>query len=143
MRYSPHFLRTLALAWLLGLTTLPLLAAPALHNTNKAWFRGTWAGDGYQLDTRESWAMQVHSAGRRYVVSYPSLGCKGHWTLIWSAPRRLIFREHITEGAHCLNGGTVRIDRLNPHQVVFLHFAPGATQALASALLSRRPQHTE
>ncbi|HWN11431.1 MAG TPA: hypothetical protein VNO50_19540 [Pyrinomonadaceae bacterium] len=108
-------------------------------NRNRAWLNGTWEGTGYQIDTNNTWTMQLTVKGNRYKIEYPSLNCEGRWRPIRITRTTARFREILTSGADvCADKGTVVIQRLSHRQIAFRYTNQGEADVTSSSILNRK-----
>lgn len=102
---------------------------PRLDPERFAWFRGAWvANDVVQYDTKSSWGIQMIALPERdyFRVNYPSLGCKGEWTLKSATPEQIVFREKITKGGTiCGNNESITLDVIDQKQLLVRYYGPG------------------
>lgn len=86
-------------------------AAPAIE-TLLPW-RGRWTGWGDQSGQR--WSIEVDFESDPVRVSYPSLRCSGHWTLVVElADGKRVYREQITDGrSRCVVEGLMTLSHLS------------------------------
>ncbi len=95
--------RIVAALFMLGL----LSVAPAHAQQSMS---GRWSGLGLQNEPTQTWDVVVtFRPDGSALIDYPSLQCGGE---LRSEGRRggvSFFREHITYGPHCVNGGTVGV----------------------------------
>jgi hypothetical protein len=140
------FLRILAL----GLTLSAFLApASGVHAEGKpaqelpGWLAGTWNGSGQQKSNGHTWSIRlvakVDHGRASFKISYPSLKCGGHWTLVKDTDTQATFVEHITFGKHeCVDGGSVTVG-LSGANTLRYHWKGGNGDAASGKLT--REQH--
>lgn len=105
------------------------------------WLAGNWDGTGQQSNGA-SWSMRLMARALKdkysVKISYPSLKCGGHWTLVQGDDKQARFVEHITFGTdQCIDGGAVTLGLAGSDTLTF-HWEGG--RLTASGQLTRE-QH--
>ena len=79
---------------------------------------GTWVGMGDQLNTAESWSIQLDIKGDNYTILYPSLNCSAELTLKKIEGNIITLKEKINSGKdHCVNNGNVELELINSNTI--------------------------
>jgi hypothetical protein len=108
------------------------------------WLDGVWEGKGYQSNPKSTWTIKLIVQNDSYVIEYPSLTCRGKWSLIEKETGKARFKEIITEGlSRCENNGTVLIEKVDDAQVSFKYSSPNTTSVTSTAVLRKRAQSAE
>jgi len=118
------------------------LAASLTAQPLPAWLEGDWEGIGDQSNTQTQWLtlLSYHPPKERPAVTYPDLGCSGHWELEQASTDRLLFQEHITRNSgRCSNLDWIYI-RPQGTDTLLVHFAHvwARERIIAEAVLVRR-----
>lgn len=126
------------------LLILSLLAIHTSAQSLPGWLRGSWAGTGYQTDTNTTWTMRLDVGETKAAVSYPSLGCSGHWRLLGRDKKnQLDFEERITSDKTppaCANGEYVRVHYRTNSQILIEFMHPWSPDNIvATVILNRLP----
>lgn len=102
------------------------------------WLDGIWEGTGYQTNPKSNWTMKLTARNNTFVIEYPSLSCRGTWTLLEKEAGKASFREVITYGLNrCENNGKVFIEKIDDTQISFKYSSPNATSVTSSAVLRK------
>jgi hypothetical protein len=107
--------------------------------TNSEWLEGIWEGEGYQSDTKTTWAVRLTVHDDIYAIEYPNIPCRGRWTLIDKRRDGASFTEVITQGTDlCGNNSHVLIERTNDSEMSCKYTHPSIRVVIATATLSRK-----
>ena len=113
-------------------------------DTSSQWLDGTWEGEGYQSDTRTTWAVRLTVQGGTYAIDYPNIPCSGGWTLIDKNSRGASFIEVITHGTdRCDNNNHVMIEKMNDSEISCKYTRASSRVVIATAILSKKAQANE
>jgi hypothetical protein len=77
---------------------------------------GTWRGQGHQTPagtTGSDWSIVMTIQNGGGSIEYPSLSCGGTLTQISNNGTSAQFREHITHGSSCIDGGLLTVNLFN------------------------------
>lgn len=87
------------------------------ENAILQWLDGVWEGQGYQSNTKTTWATRLTVNDGVYAVDYPGIPCSGKWTLIDYYSSGASFDEVITQGTkRCINS-QVKIEKVNESEI--------------------------
>lgn len=114
---------------------LILSCAGFAQNSHNSWLRGTWTGEGVQMDGA-TWSMKLRVVNKRYVIEYPSLKCRGYWKLIGITPKKARFIERIPNSSVCLDKLTVQVEKGSGEQIN-VKFSSAEDKFAATAVLTR------
>jgi hypothetical protein len=113
-------------------------------NASFRWLDGVWEGEGYQSDTRTTWAVRLTVQDGMYAIEYPNIPCGGRWTLIDKNSRGASFTEVITRGAdRCDNNSHVMIEKVNDSEISCKYTHAQSRVVIATVVLSKKAQSTE
>ena len=108
------------------------------------WLDGAWEGEGYQSDTRTTWAVRLTVQDGTYAIEYPNIPCRGRWNLIDKNSSGASFTEVITQGTDlCGNNSHVMIEKVNNSEISCKYTHAGSRVVIATVVLSKRAQSTE
>lgn len=118
--------------------------ATASDETNSNWLDGVWEGTGYQSNPKSTWTIKLTAQNDTFIIEYPSLSCRGTWTLIEKGTEKARFKETITQGlSRCENNGSVLIEKISDTQISFKYSSPNTRAVTSTAVLSKRGGKTE
>ena len=83
-----------------------------------------YEGQGYQSDIDEYWKieLEINSSGE-YIISYPTIPCKGKWIKVYENGNKLYFKEKIFEGKDlCNDNGIILLKKENAETYLFYCF---------------------
>jgi hypothetical protein len=110
---------------------------------NFRWLEGVWEGEGYQSDTRTTWAVRLRVQDGTYAIEYPNIPCRGRWTLIDKNSVGASFTEVITQGIdRCGNNSHVMIEKVNVSEISCKFTHARSRVVIATAVLSKKAQST-
>jgi len=113
-------------------------------DTGSQWLDGRWEGEGYQSDTKTTWAVRLTVQDGTYAIEYPNIPCRGRWTLIDMNSRAASFTEVITQGTdRCGNNSHVMIEKLNDSEISCKYAHPSSRVVIATAILAKKAQANE
>jgi len=127
-----HYLKYFTIMLVLVCTT-----AQAQH-TEHAKIKGKWFGTGHQIDG-QTWQIALHYKKNKIKINYPTLACKGNWTLINTDNEKLIFRETISkETDNCNQDAEVHLSQLDKNRLKVVYYlrAYYPTQPIAEGILT-------
>ena len=111
--------------------------------TNR-WLEGVWEGEGYQSDTKTTWAVRLTVKDGTYAIEYPNIPCRGTWTLIDENSRGASFTEVISKGTdRCGNNSHVMIDKVNDSEISCKYTHARSRVVIATVVLSKKAQSTK
>lgn len=106
-----------------------------------SWLDGVWTGEGFQSDTKTTWAVILTVHDGKYAIEYPNIPCQGRWTLNNKNSRGASFTELITQGANrCSNNGHIVIEKVNDSEISCKYSRAGSRVVIATAVLSKKAQ---
>jgi hypothetical protein len=112
--------------------------------TSSRWLDGAWEGEGYQSDTKTTWAVRLAVQDGSYAIDYPNIPCRGIWTLVNRNTTEASFIESITEGAdRCANNSRVMIQKVNDSEISCKYTHSRSRVVIATVVLSRKAQSTQ
>ena len=112
-------------------------------NTSFQWLDGVWEGEGYQSDTKTTWAVRLTVQEGTYAVDYPTIPCRGRWTLIGKNTTEARFIESIIQGiGRCANNSRVMIQKVNDSEISCKYTHARSRVVIATVVLSRKAQST-
>ena len=112
--------------------------------TTSQWLDGTWEGEGYQSDTKTTWAVRLNVQDGKYAIEYPNIPCRGRWTLIDINSRAASFTEVITQGTDlCDTNNHVMIEKVNDSEISCKYTRASSRNVIATATLSKKAQANE
>jgi hypothetical protein len=106
-----------------------------------AWIDGTWSGTGYQIDSGDTWQIELEadSALGIYSVNYPDLNCRGRWKTELVDGYSAVFIEKIEKGDHCcVDGGLIKISKIDANHISFSFFWDDGSIGAFSTLVRKR-----
>lgn len=113
-------------------------------DTSSQWLDGRWEGEGYQSDTRTTWAVRLNVQDGTYAIEYPNIPCRGKWALIDMNSRAASFTEVITQGTdRCDNNNHVMIEKINDSEISCKYTRASSRVVIATAVLSKKAQANE
>jgi hypothetical protein len=121
-------------AIILFLTGATLPAQSVTH----ANLKGKWFGTGHQID-EQTWPIALQFKNNRITINYPSLACKGDWTLIKTDHPQLMYKETIKKGIeNCDQGAEVYLTPIDSNRIKVVYYlrAYHPTQPVAEGVLS-------
>jgi hypothetical protein len=105
------------------------------------WLDGIWEGEGYQSDTKTTWAVRLTVKAGTYAIEYPNIPCSGQWTLIDKNSSGASFTEVITQGTdRCGTNSHVMIEKTNDSEISCRYMHPSSRVVIATVTLSRKAQ---
>lgn len=110
------------------------------QHTEPTEIKGKWFGTGYQIDG-QTWEIALNYKKNKIKINYPTLACKGNWTLIYADNEKTIFRETIKKGIDiCDQGAEIYLSQLdnNRLKVVYYLRAYHPTQPIAVGVLNQK-----
>jgi hypothetical protein len=114
------------------------------ESANFRWLEGVWEGEGYQSDTRTTWAVRLTVHDGTYAIEYPNIPCRGRWTLTDKNSRGASFTEVITKGTdRCGNNSHVMIEKVNDSEISCKYTHARSRVVIATVVLSKKAQSTE
>lgn len=129
-----HYLKYFTIMLVLVCTT-----AQAQH-TEHAKIKGKWFGTGHQIDG-QTWQIALHYKKNKIKINYPTLACKGNWTLINTDNEKLVFKETIKKGTdNCDQGAEVHLHQLDKNRLKVVYYlrAYHPTKPIAEGVLTPR-----
>jgi hypothetical protein len=143
-------------AWKAATTAKPAQYSNAPVNANReieskpledsagSWLDGRWEGEGYQSDTKTTWAVRLTVRDGTYSVEYPNIPCQGKWTLLDKSSVGASFTEVISEGANlCGTNSHVMLEKINDAEVSCKYTHEGSRAVIATATLSKKAAATD
>ncbi len=119
----------------------PKTEAPPADVNNLSWLDGVWKGEGYQSDTKTTWAVVLTVHDRIFAVDYPNIPCSGKWNLNNGTSRTASFTELITKNAtRCANNSHVLLEKVSDSEISCKYTHAGSRVVIANATLSRTVQ---
>ncbi|HAE34222.1 MAG: hypothetical protein H6548_11645 [Chitinophagales bacterium] len=106
---------------------------------------GHWTGVGLQID-KQQWDIDLRIiSDAEVLISYPSLGCSGHWELVQNGKRKRHYKEVIETGLlNCDQGGDVFIKKVSRNKLrVTYYLYSYSEEPIAKAMLQRQHDKTE
>ncbi len=111
------------------------------ENSALSWLDGRWEGEGYQSDTKTTWAVRLTVRDGAYSVEYPNIPCKGKWTLLDKSSVGASFTEVISEGTNlCGTNSHVMLEKINESEISCKYTHEGSRAVIATATLSKKAQ---
>lgn len=108
------------------------------------WLDGVWEGEGYQSDTKTTWAVRLTVQDGTYAIEYPNIPCRGRWTLIEKNSGGARFTEVLTQGTgRCGNNSHVMIEKINDSEISCKYTHASSRVVIATAILSKKAQSRE
>jgi hypothetical protein len=105
------------------------------------WLEGVWEGEGFQTDTKTTWAIKLTVRGDAYTVEYPDIPCDGRWDMIDKNSREARFSEVITQGTdRCGNNGGVMVEKVSASEISARFTHAGSRAVIATVMLSKKAQ---
>jgi hypothetical protein len=105
------------------------------------WLDGVWEGEGYQTDTKTTWAVRLTVHDDSYSIEYPDIPCQGRWDLIDKNSRAATFTEVITQGAdRCANNSHVMVEKTSASEISCRFTHAGSRAVIATVVLSKKSQ---
>jgi len=112
-------------------------------SANFRWLDGVWEGEGYQSDTKTTWAVRLTVQDGTYAIEYPNIPCRGRWTLIDKNSGGASFTEVITQGTdRCGNNSHVMIEKVNDSEISCKYTHARSRVVIATVVLSKKAQST-
>jgi hypothetical protein len=97
--------------------------------------------EGYQSDTKTTWAVSRTVQDGTYALEYPNIPCRGRWTLIDINSRAASFTEVIKQGTDlCDNNNHVMIEKMNDSEISCKYMRASGRVVIATAVLSKKAQ---
>ena len=116
---------------------------PPADNTSQ-WLDGRWEGEGYQSDTKTTWAVRLTVQDGTYAIEYPNIPCRGRWTQIDMNSRAASFTEVITKGTDRFDTNNhVMIEKMNDSEISVKYTRASSRVVIATAVLSKKAQANE
>ena len=113
-------------------------------DTSSEWLEGIWEGEGYQSDTKTTWAVRLRVQDGTYAIEYPNIPCRGRWTLIDKNSVGASFTEVITQGTdRCGNNSHVLIEKINDAEISCKYTYASSRAVIATATLSKKAEANE
>ena len=107
------------------------------------WLDGVWEGEGYQSDTRTTWAVRLTVQDGTYAIEYPNIPCRGRWTLIDKNSGGASFTEVIAQGTdRCGNNSHVMLEKVNDSEISCKYMHARSRVVIATVVLSKKAQST-
>ena len=105
------------------------------------WLDGVWSGEGYQTDTKTTWAAKLTVRDGAYSINYPDIPCQGRWDLIDKNSREASFTEVITQGKdRCGNNSHVMVEKVSATEVSCRFTHAGNRAVIATVVLSKKAE---
>ncbi len=95
---------------------------------------GIWEGEGRSsLGRPQNWSIRFSADNGTYKIDYPSLSCKGTWSLVSTTSGSATFLEDIKIGTNiCVDQGTVELFWSEQHKLKYIFYLPnGDIEAFA------------
>ena len=103
------------------------------------WLEGVWEGEGYQSDTRTTWAVRLRVQDGKYEIEYPNIPCRGSWKLIDKNSGGASFTEVITQGGNrCANNSHVMLEKVNDSEISCKYTHARSRVVIATVVLSKK-----
>ena len=113
-------------------------------DSSSQWLNGVWEGEGYQTDTKTTWAVRLTVQDGSYAIEYPNIPCRGRWTLIDENSSGASFTEVITEGTdRCSTNSHVLIEKVNDFEISCQYTHASSRVVIATATLSKKATANE
>jgi len=100
---------------------------------------GRWNGAGIQTGN-QTWIVELNYIYEKdvFIISYPSLGCKGTWQLVKHEKCKIEFLEKISEGS-CDNNVKVILTKADKDFISIAYFIPSfSDDIIAFTVLTRK-----
>lgn len=108
-----------------------------------SWLDGRWEGEGYQTDTKTTWAVRLTVQDGTYSVEYPNIPCSGKWTMLDKSSVGASFTEVISKGTNlCDTNSHVMLEKINDSEISCRYSHEGSRSVIATATLSKKAQAT-
>ena len=101
---------------------------------------GHWTGTGLQID-KQQWEVDLRIVSDTEVyISYPSLGCSGHWELLQNGKRKRHYKEVIEAGTlFCDQGGDIFVKKVSRNKLrLTFYLYSYSDKPIAKAMLQRQ-----
>jgi hypothetical protein len=103
------------------------------------WVEGVWEGEGFQSDTRTTWAVRLTVHDGTYSIEYPNIPCRGRWNLIDKNSGGASFTEVITQGTNrCANNSHVMLEKVNDSEISCKYTHARSRVVIATVVLSKK-----
>lgn len=113
-------------------------------DSSPQWLDGRWEGEGYQSDTKTTWAVRLTVRDGNYTIEYPNIPCRGTWRLIDKNSGGASFTEVITQGTDlCDNNSHVMLEKINDAEISCKYTHAGSRVVIATATLSKKAQSND
>lgn len=112
-------------------------------NVSSQWLDGVWEGEGYQSDTKTTWAVRLTVLDGTYTIEYPNIPCRGRWSLLSQNSGGASFTEVITQGAGCANNSHVMLEKVNDSEISCRYTYAHSRVVIATAVLSKKAHSIE
>lgn len=110
-------------------------------NPDLEWLNGVWSGEGYQTDTKTTWAVELNVHDQTYSINYPDIPCRGKWDLIDKNSREATFTEVITKGIdRCGNNSHVMVEKVSATEISCRFTHAGSRAVIATVVLSKKAE---
>lgn len=80
---------------------------------------GKWVGQGYQLNTNETWSIILTIKDDFINVDYPSLGCKSNLTATKCEGNSIFLNEKLLPKSSCVDNGKIELEWTSPNELIF------------------------
>jgi hypothetical protein len=108
-------------------------------DSSPQWLDGRWEGEGYQSDTKTTWAVRLTVRDGSYTIEYPNIPCRGTWALLDKNSGGASFTEVITQGTDlCDNNSHIMLEKINDSEVSLKYTHAAGRVVIATATLSKR-----
>ena len=95
---------------------------------------GIWVGQGYQLNTNETWSIQLIVEGDSSKIYYSTIPCKSELYIIQKSDNKFIFDEVVTDGI-CVKNGYVELEIIDLNTIRYKwRFDSGEPGAIAELM---------
>jgi hypothetical protein len=109
-----------------------------------SWLDGRWEGEGYQSDTKTTWAVRLTVRDGTYSVEYPNIPCSGKWTLLDKSSVGASFTEVISEGTSlCSTNSHVMLEKISDSEISCKFTHEGSRAVIATATLTKKEIATD
>ncbi len=85
-------------------------------------FEGIWAGQGYQLNSNETWSIKLTIQEDAINIDYQSLGCQATLSKIKVEKRKLFLGEALTVKGTCVDDGKIELEWISKNEIRFKWF---------------------